>query len=177
MTKNNFIINKLEASDSNQLHNFILSNSERLKFYFTVTLSSNLTFEKTEEYIAIKNNEIEQKTNFTFAIRNQSTNQIAGLIIIKKIDWTKKQGEFAYCIDSEFEGKGVISFAVKEMSKFAFEELELKTLQIIAHKSNIGSCKVAENNGFFWKQTLLNEFTPTNEKPLDMELYELYDEK
>lgn len=177
MTKNNFIINKLLASDANQLYNFILSNCERLKYYFPVTLSSNSTLEKTEEYILIKNKEIEEKTNFTFAIRNQSTNQIAGLIIIKKIDWTKKQGEFAYCIDSEFEGKGITSFAVKEMAKFAFEELELKILQIIAHKSNIGSCKVAENNGFFWKQTLLNEFTPTNAKPLDMELYELYDEK
>ena len=177
MTKNNFIINKLETSDAKELYCFILSNSERLKYYFPVTLSNNSTLEKTEEYILIKNKEIEEKTNFTFAIRNQSTNHIAGLIIIKKIDWIKKQGEFAYCIDSEFEGKGLTSFAVKEMAKFAFEELELKTLQIIAHKSNIGSCKVAENNGFFWKQTLLNEFTPPNEKPLDMELYELHDEK
>ena len=63
------------------------------------------------------------------------------------------------------------------MSKFAFEELGLKTIQIIAHKTNIGSCKVAEKNGFVWKTTLLNEFTPTNEAALDMELYELYNEK
>ena len=60
------------------------------------------------------------------------------------------------------------------MTKFAFVELGLETLQIISHKTNLGSIKVAENNGFVWQRTLLNEFTPSNESPLDMELYELY---
>jgi len=116
---------------------------------------------------------LKKKTNYTFAIKDKNKQQIAGLIIIKKIDWGNKIGELAYCIDSKFKDKGLTSFAVKEMSIFAFNELNLKTLQIIAHKSNIGSCKVALKCGFLWKETLLNEFTPINETPLDMELYEL----
>lgn len=174
MNLENFIINHLIPIDANQLHQFMIDNNERLKKFFPVTLSSNATIEKTIEYIAIKNKQIEEKTNFTFAIRDKNNQQIAGLIIIKKIDWDKKQGEFAYCIGLQFEGKGLTSFAVKEITNFAFEELKLKTLQIISHKSNLGSIKVAKNNGFVWKQTLLNEFTPTNEMPLDMELFELY---
>ncbi len=137
----------------------------------------NSSLEKTKAYIAIKTKEIEEKSNFTLAIRDKNNQQIGGLIIIKKIDWDKKIGEFAYCIGSKLEGKGMTSFAVKEMTKFSFEELGLKTLQIIAHKTNLGSVKVAENNGFVWQKTLQNEFTPTNGTPLDMELYELYNEK
>lgn len=173
----NFIINQLKTNDAVQLHQFIIDNNERLKRYFPVTLSSNATLEKSIEYITIKNKEITKKTNFTFAIRNISNQEIAGLVILKKIDWIKKQGEFAYCIGSDLEGKGVTSFAVKEMTKFAFDELGLKTLQIITHNTNIGSCKVAENNGFVWKRTLLNEFTPIDETPINMELYELYNER
>jgi [ribosomal protein S5]-alanine N-acetyltransferase len=183
MNNLNFIINSLETTDSNQLFRFMVSNKERLSRFFPVTLEMNSSIEKTTEYISIKNKEIQQKTNFTFAIRDKNNQKIAGLIIIKKIDWVKKQGEFAYCIGSEFEGKGLTSFAVKEMATFAFEELGLKTIQIISHKTNFGSIKVAENNGFVWKKTLLNEFTPTleskartgeaNEGSLDMELYEL----
>lgn len=173
----NYILEKLKPSDANQLYQFISDNSERLKLFFPVTLEMNSSLEKTETYISIKNKEIEEKTNFTLAIRDKNNHQIAGLIIIKKIDWDKKQGEFAYCIGSEFEGKGLTSYAVKEMTNFAFEELGLKTLQIIVHKTNFGSVKVAENNGFVWQSTLQNEFTPTNETPLDMELYELYNEK
>jgi [ribosomal protein S5]-alanine N-acetyltransferase len=173
----NFIINPLLESDASQLHQFVMSNSERLKRYFPVTLSSNSTYEKSIEYIAIKNKEIEEKSNFTFAIRNKNTQEIVGLIILKNIKWDKKQGEFAYCIGADYETKGLTSFAVKQMTQFAFDELELKTLQIIAHKTNLGSIKVALNNGFIWQKTLLNEFTPTNEKPLDMELYELTNER
>jgi ribosomal-protein-alanine N-acetyltransferase len=173
----NYILDKLKPIDANQLYQFLFDNTERLKLYFPVTLEMNDSLDKTVAYISIKNKEIEEKTNFTLAIRDKNNQQIGGLIIIKKIDWDKKIGEFAYCIGSELEGKGVTSFAVKEMTKFAFEELNLKTLQIIAHKTNLGSLKVAENNGFVWQSTLKNEFTPVNGTPLDMELYELYNEK
>ncbi|HCQ12899.1 GNAT family N-acetyltransferase [Flavobacterium sp.] len=177
MASSKYVINHLNPIDAKQLNQFILDNSERLKRYFPVTLSSNTTLEKSIEYIAIKNKEIEEKINFTFAIRDKNDQEIAGLMILKKIDWDKKQGEFAYCIGSQFEGKGLTSFAVAEMTKFAFDELHLKTLQIMAHKTNLGSIKVALNNGFVWQRTALNEFTPVNETPLDMELYELYNEK
>ncbi|MES2864481.1 MAG: GNAT family N-acetyltransferase [Bacteroidota bacterium] len=177
MITGNYILDKLKPTDANQLFQFISDNEERLKFFFPVTLEMNSSLEKSAEYIAIKTKEIEEKTNFTFAIRDKNNQQIGGLIIIKKIDWDKKEGEFAYCIGSGLEGKGVTSFAVKEMAKFAFEELDLKIVQIISHKTNLGSVKVAENNGFVWQSTLQNEFTPANGTPLDMELYELYNEK
>jgi len=178
MTKtDSFHIDYLKIVDANQLFEFLAANNERLIRFFPVTIASNSTLEKTIEYIEIKNKEIEEKINFTGAIRETKSNQICGLIIIKKIDWNKKQGELAYCIDSKFESKGLTSFAVSEMSKFAFEELKLKTLQIIAHKSNVGSCKVAMKNGYIWQRTLINEFTPINELPLSMELYEFNNEK
>jgi ribosomal-protein-alanine N-acetyltransferase len=172
-----FHIDYLKIVDAQQLFEFLVANTERFKRFFPVTISSNSTLEKTIEYIEIKNKEIEEKINFTCAIRERKSNRICGLIIIKKIDWNLKQGELAYCIDSKFESKGLTSFAVGEISKFATEELKLKTLKIITHKSNIGSCKVAIKSGYIWQRTLVNEFTPLNELPLNMELYELSNEK
>lgn len=177
MNTENLIINPLKSADANQLHQFVVDNNDRLKKYFPVTLSSNSNLEKTTEYITIKNKEIEEKSCYTFAIRDKNLKIIVGLIIIKKIDWNKNQGEFAYCIDAQFEGKGLITFAVKEMTKFAFEELGLKTLQIISHKTNFSSVNVAENSGFVWRKTLLNEFKPSDGIPLNMELYELINER
>lgn len=171
--KENFIIDQLKPADAQQLHQFIVENSERLRRFFPVTLSSNATVEKSIEYISIKEKEIQEKTNYTFAIRKIDSQEIVGLIIIKKINWETKAGEFAYCIAGNSEGKGLVSNAVHEMSKFAFDELDLKTLQIIAHKTNLSSVKVAEKSGFIWQSTLINEFTPTDELSLDMELYEL----
>lgn len=177
ITTENFIIDKLKLSDANELHLFIIDNAERFRRFFPLTLSSNATVEKSAEYIKIKEKEIQQKVNFTFAIRETDSQKIIGLIIIKKIDWTKRIGELAYCIGINFEGKGLITKTVKAISDFAYNKLDLKTLQIIAHKTNFGSVKVAQNSNFIWRKTLLNEFTPTNETPLDMELYEHTNEK
>jgi ribosomal-protein-alanine N-acetyltransferase len=173
----NVIIDKLKPIDASQLHEFMIQNTERFTKFFPRTLSDNVTLEKSLVYIETKDKEIQQKINFTFAIREIYTQKIIGLIIIKKIDWTNRIGELAYCIGNNFEGKGLISKVVKVISSFAYNELELKTLQIIAHKTNLGSIKVAENNGFIWQRTLIEEFTPTNELPLNMELYELTNER
>ena len=173
----NFILDKLKQDDAQQLHQFMMENKERFKVFFPVTLSNNETLEKSKEYIEVKNSEIEKRTNLTFAIRATDSQTIVGLVIIKKIDWTAGVGELAYCIGGFYEGKGLITKAVKALSNYAFDELKLKKLQIIAHKTNIGSVKVALNNGFIWNKILKNEFTPINETPLDRELYELKNEK
>lgn len=58
--------------------------------------------------------------------------------------------------------------------KVSFDILGLETFQIILHKVNIASVKVAEKCKFTWQRTLINQYTPPNESPLDMGLYELY---
>lgn len=80
-----FILESLNPFDANQLHLFISENSERLKRYLPVTLSSNSTLEKTKEYITSKSKEIEEKINFTFTIRDKVNQQLAGLIILKRL--------------------------------------------------------------------------------------------
>lgn len=168
----NFIIDQLKSTDATRLHLFLLDNSTRFSTFSPIKLSSNETIEKSVAYIEDKKDEIERKINFTFAIKELNTQKIAGLIIIKKIDWVDRRGELAYCIGNDYEGKGLVTKTVKAISGFAYNELGLKVLQIIAHKTNLGSVKVAQNSGFIWSRTLLNEFTPSGESPLDMELYE-----
>ncbi|MDP5081017.1 MAG: GNAT family N-acetyltransferase, partial [Winogradskyella sp.] len=73
-----------------------------------------------------------------------------------------------------YEGQGLSTKAVSALSTYAFNDLGLETLQIITHKDNLPSVKIAMKNNFKWLKTLINEFTPTGEEPVDMELYELY---
>ncbi|WP_269224419.1 GNAT family N-acetyltransferase [Flavobacterium sp. IMCC34518] len=172
-----FHIAPLETGDTKSLSRLMITNAERFKRYFPKTLSSNLTLEATENYIESKIIEFEIKSGFTFAIKEQETQTIMGLVILKKVDWQTKQAEIAYCIGKEYERKGWVTKAVKAISNYAFNELNLEILQIIAHKTNLASIKVAENNGFVWQRTLVDEFTPTYELSLDMELYEYTNEK
>ena len=78
--------------------------------------------------------------------------------------------------DYKFEGKGITSKIVEELSRYAFHDLGLERLQIIVHKTNLPSIGDAKKCGFSWVKTLEKKYTPENGIPLDMELYELYKE-
>ncbi|WP_298497570.1 GNAT family protein [uncultured Algibacter sp.] len=169
-------ITPIHPKDGWSLCSFAVTNEDRLKRYFPKTLEQNLTPNLSNIFVAKKAKQFEFEEEFLFTIKEIETHKLIGLVYIKEVNWTTKQGEFAYCIDYNFEGKGIITEAVKQLSDHAFENLGLQTLQIIAHKSNIGSLKVAKNNNFTHIKTLKNEHTPPGEQPLDMELFELYKE-
>lgn len=172
-----FYIEPIKTQDAWSLCDFIVANEDRLKRYFPSTLTQNLTPDLSKRFTEKKVKHFQNKEEFLFILKEKETKQLVGLIYIKELDWTKNQGEFAYCIGYPFENKGLTTKAVKELSEYAFENLGLKTLQIIVHKNNLASIKIAENNNFTWVKTLPNEFTPIGKQPLDMELYELYNEK
>jgi ribosomal-protein-alanine N-acetyltransferase len=167
-------ITPIHPKDGWSICNFAVTNEDRLKRYFPKTLEQNLTPDLSNIFVAKKVKQFDFKEEFLFTLKENEGHKLVGLVYIKEVDWNKKQGEFAYCIDYTFEGKGLTTETVKQLSEYAFDTLGLETLQIISHKSNIGSIKVAEGNSFTWIKTLKNEFTPPGEDPLNMELYELY---
>jgi ribosomal-protein-alanine N-acetyltransferase len=171
-----FYIERLKLNDALYLNKLLVVNTERFKLYLPKTLAANSTLESSKSYIIGKLDAMNSNSEYIFTIKDTVTKNIAGLVLLKNLDWDREQGEFAYCIGQDFEGKGWMSEAVKAASNYAIEDLKLKTLQIITHKTNIGSIKVAVNSGYTWEKTLKEEFTPTNGITLDMELYELKNE-
>jgi len=169
-----YYIEPIAEKDAWKLCDFIISNTERLKRFFPKTLEQNLTPDLSRIFVAKKEKEFNAKEEFLFKLKEKKNRTIIGLVYIKELDWDKKQAELAYCIAYQFEGMGIITNSVKALSEYAFETLGLNSLQIIVHKTNTGSVKVAEKCGYTWQRTLLKEHTPPGEKALDMELYELY---
>ena len=166
-----FYIEPIQSDDAFYVHQLMILNSELFKDYFPKTLEQNSTVESSKEFAVKKEKEYKLKEEFLFTIKEKSTKEVAGLVYIKELDWNVKKGEFAYCVGNKFGGKGLMSKSIEVLSVYAFSELELEELEIIVHKTNTPSVRVAEKNGFIWQKTLPNEFTPPNKEPLDMELY------
>ncbi|MGB6267719.1 MAG: GNAT family protein [Olleya sp.] len=169
----NYEISPIHSGDAWKLCDFMVANQNRFQRYFPKTLEQNITPTLSQLFVEKKAKQFNNKEEFLFTLKQTETRALAGIIYIKELDWTKPQGEFAYCIGYPFEGQGLATKAVKALTNYAFSELGLEALQIIVFKDNIGSVKVAENNNFKWVKTLKNEYTPSGENPLDMELYEL----
>ncbi|MFD2724849.1 GNAT family N-acetyltransferase [Hyunsoonleella rubra] len=171
-----YYISPIQTKDAWSICNFVVANEDRLKRYFPKTLEQNLTPDLSNIFAEKKVKQFENDEEYVFTIKKNESHKLVGLIFLKEIDWTKKQGEFAYCIDYNIEGRGIMTTAIQELSDYAFDNLGFETLQILVHHSNMGSIKVAENCNFTHIKTLKNNYTPPNENPLDMELYELYNE-
>lgn len=167
-------INPIHEGDAWKICDFVITNTDRLKRYFPKTFEQNLNPTLSKIYVDNRVKSFQNKELFVFTLKHSETRKLVGLIILKHIDWNIKQGEFAYAIDYNFNGKNIMSKAIEKLSTYAFKTLGLERLQIIAHRKNQPSINVAINNSFNWQKTLKNEFTPTGEQPLDMELYELY---
>ncbi len=169
-----YYIEPINEKEYWMLCNFAVTNDDRLKAFFPKTLEQNLNPELSKLFAQKKAKQFKEKEEFLFTIKAQHKKTIVGLVYIKELDWVKQQGEFAYAISYEYEGKGVTGKAVAKLVDYAFKVLDLKTLQIIVHKTNIGSVMVAKKNNFIWQATLPKEYTPPNGVAMDMELYELY---
>ncbi len=167
-----FSIVVLELADADSLNVMLLKNTERFQRYFPNTLEENLNLEMTKEYILEKKALIDTKEEYTLGIKDSVTQQIAGLVIVKNINREIEDAEVAYCMDIDFGGKGWMTKAVDEICYFVKDKDELKSLFILAHKTNFASVRVAEKTGFSWSETECESFTPVNEtEALDMEKF------
>lgn len=167
-------INPVHEGDAWKICDLMIANADRFKRYFPKTLEQNLNPTLSQLFVEKKVNAYHNKEEFLFTIKQSESRELVGLVYIKELDWDKQQGEFAYCIGYTFEGKRLMSTSIDILTNYAFETLGLKTLQIISHKDNVSSIKVAERNDFTWIKTLKKGYTPPGEQPLDMELYERY---
>jgi len=171
-----FSLEVLKPQDAQSLSRLMISNGKRFQQYLPKTLSENLSETDSKNYIRRKTAQIKNQTEFTFAIKDIDSGDVAGLIILKNLDHHLKQGEFSYCLGQKYSGRGWMTRSIKAAKDYAFNELKLKSLQIIIHKSNVASIQIAERNGFNWIKTLDKEYV-SGKSVLDMELYELQYEK
>ncbi|MGB6150812.1 MAG: GNAT family N-acetyltransferase [Pricia sp.] len=166
-----FTIEPVHEKYAWRICDLMVANADRFKRYFPQTLAQNLNPELAQIFVDKKVRQFTLEHEFLFVLKEKESRTVIGLVYIKEIDWKTKQAELAYCIGYTHEGKGYMTEAVQALSAHALNDLGLRTLRIIVHKSNLGSIQVAIKCGYLWKTTLLKEHTPPGEAPLDMELY------
>ncbi|SHI53584.1 GNAT family N-acetyltransferase [Pseudozobellia thermophila] len=168
-----FILQRLRPEDAKSLSELMVSNQGRFQRFFPVTLAQNLDIEASKAYISQKNKAFDSHLEYTFAIKGKTDDRVCGLAILKDIDRQDQVGEVAYCMDQAHTGRGWATRAVMELSRHAFEKLNLTSLKILVHESNVASRRVAEKSGFSFTKALKAAYTPPHEKPLDMLLFQL----
>jgi len=93
--------------------------------------------------------EVENKSDFEFAIIDKKTKLHVGWTGIYEIDRINKNGEIRFFIgDKKFWGKGLATECVTLLIDYAFRKLNLHRLYGGANIENTGSLKIFEKLGF-----------------------------
>lgn len=167
----NVSVRLIDNEDAEATFQLIDSNRPRLVRYLPITCKENQSLQLTRQYIENRKLDASNRTVFTCVIEDLASNKLAGMFIIKKLDWHAGSCEFGYFICQEFEGTGIISRVIEKSVEHCFTKLRLQTIDIITGPDNPGSIRVAEKNGFEQIKLLKGGHKDQYGSPLDVILF------
>lgn len=167
----NFNITDFNADQSDSFFNLIDRNRTRLEDFFAGTVSKTKTLEDTRNYCRIIDKKVKDKIYFPFIITNKEDNAFIGLIDIKNIDWNVPKAEIGYFIDSDYEGKGIITKALGCVVEYLIETYQFKKMLCRVNSKNQGSIAVAIKNKFQLEGTIRNDYRTTKGDIVDLNYY------
>ncbi|HJQ50872.1 MAG TPA: GNAT family N-acetyltransferase [Gaiellaceae bacterium] len=86
-------------------------------------------------------------TREAFAIVDDG-GEVLGLALAPKIDRETRTAELGYVVAPEARGRGVATEALRRLTAWAFDELEMFRLELLISVDNTASKKVAERCGY-----------------------------
>jgi ribosomal-protein-alanine N-acetyltransferase len=101
-----------------------------------------------EEIEWVRNLGQKEHDNRHFAIMENSSGNIAGVIGVRGINLSNGSGVLGYFLAREYWGKGYSTEAVSLSVRFCFETLNLRKLNSAVFEPNTASMRVLVKNGF-----------------------------
>jgi RimJ/RimL family protein N-acetyltransferase len=92
---------------------------------------------------------------------------------LHRIDWKVRRFELGYWCRTTRQGQGYITEAAQALTRFAFETLQARRVEVRMDDSNMRSWKVAERAGFALEGTLRSDSLNPLGEPRDTRVYAL----
>lgn len=176
MTFGPYSIRLIEKKDAESFFAVIDRNYDRICTYLPQTADRNQHLQGTLEYIEERMKLAKERTFFAYVIVHESAGQILGAIFLKEFNWVIPKCELGYFVDKDYEGRGVMSLAMKQIIRHCFEEMKLNKLLIRVADENISSIRLAEKTGFIREGTIRMDFKTMSGQLLDIHYYGLTNE-
>lgn len=163
------VYRRLVANDVNEVK-LLRGNAETMKYIPRPLVTNN---DEALAHVAMIDDCIEKKIgiNWAIALKN-NPNKMIGIIGQYRIQPEHFRAEIGYMFRSGFEGNGFATEAVREVSKFGFEVMNLNSIEAIIDPENYASERVLLKNNYKQEGHFLeNEFY--NGKFLDCKIFSL----
>lgn len=144
LTTHSLVLRKLTQNDAEAIYR-IRSDKKVAEFLVRPICKS---IDEAKEFIQKINDGYEKNEICYWAITEKGKNELIGTICLWKIFRDKMKAEIGFELSPAYQGKGIMKEAIPPVIDFAFNELELKTIEGEVAKENQRSIRIMEKNGF-----------------------------
>jgi [ribosomal protein S5]-alanine N-acetyltransferase len=146
---NQINVRLLEENDAESVVQLELKNREFFQLYSPKRQEDFYTYEIQLKRIREGLEKSKQDQAYSFGIFLNETNELIGnLSLIEVLRGFLQTGLIGYSLDHDFNGKGIMSEAVKLVTDYGFQVLKLHRIEAGVMPHNIGSIRVLEKSGF-----------------------------
>ena len=158
----------LNLSFDAELHLLIEENRDYLARWLPWARSQTLA--ESREFLATREAGWAAGTIFTFGLRLDG--RLVGTFDCQELDRANHRSQLGYWLAERYQGRGIVTRAVRAMTDRVFRELELNRVEIRALPENRRSRAVAERCGFTF-EGILREVVPFYDGYADMAVYSM----
>ena len=122
------------------------------------------TLEESESFVRRAQSEFLAREDLTLLLFLKGTNTLVGGSGLHRINWDIPKFEIGYWCRKRFQGQGYITESTEAITRFAFETLGAKRVEIRCDPKNVRSRFIPDRLGFKLEGTLRNEsLSPSGE--------------
>lgn len=149
-------IRKPMPGDGKAVYQAMQASLEELKPWM-IWAHRNQTEEDVEANMRDAHAKFLTREDLRLHIYDKETGDFIGSSGLHRINWDVPKFEIGYWIDSRFSGKGYMTEAVQAITKFAFNELKARRVEIRCDSKNTKSSAIPEKLGFTLEGILRND--------------------
>ncbi|WML46023.1 GNAT family protein [Neobacillus sp. PS3-40] len=174
---NQIYVRFLEENDAEALLQLNNRNRDFFQAYSPKRQEDYYTYEKQLKLIQEGREKYTRDQAYSFGIFLNETNELIGRVDLTEILRGGLQSCFiGYFLDQNFNGKGIMTEAVKLVVDYGFQELRLHRIEAGVMPHNIGSIRVLEKAGFE-KEGIARKNVKINDKWEDHQVLAIINEE
>ena len=149
---------------------FDLRSDKEIMKYIPRPLANDL--QDALEHIRMVKEVIEKNEGINWAISLKGESKLIGIIGIYRIKLEDDRGEIGYILSPNYQNQGLISEAIHNIARYAFETLQFHSMEAVIDPENTASERVLIKNGFV-KEAHIKENVFWDDQYLDTVIYSL----
>lgn len=133
-------------------------------------MSEGLTVPQARDWIERADDMLQRARAVRLAIVDSDDGTFHGQIGVGRLDWEERRGEIFYWLAATARGRGIATAAVRTLTPWAFDVLNLARIEIIVDPGNPASQRVAAAAGYT-REGVLRSFQRFKDHRMDAVMF------